>query len=65
VPWASVSETLETRLKPQQIQTPRPAISGVEGFDLAGVEPAIRERIIDLSFPGWKWAHPHEDGAAQ
>jgi hypothetical protein len=27
------------------------------GVDLGGVEPVVRERIIDLAFPGWKWAH--------
>jgi hypothetical protein len=35
------------------------------GIDLAGVEPAVRERILDLTFPGWTWAHPHEDGGAE
>src|SRR6266700_5950767 len=27
------------------------------GIDLGGLEPAVRECIINLAFPGWQWAH--------
>jgi hypothetical protein len=34
------------------------------GINLRGIDAAERERIIDLTFPGWKWTHPHEDRVA-
>src|ERR1700730_3846250 len=49
---------------PQKIRTNSSICTGTfrgRGIDLAGVEPATREHIIDFTFPGWKRAQPHED----
>lgn len=54
----------ETRSKNSTNSSTSTGVFRGRGIDLCGIEPAVRERIIDLEFAGWKWAHPHEDGGS-